>query len=192
MQKLDRIFNRDDVRAPVLVDVLDHSGECRGLPRSSDARNENEAARLHRNLFEDWREIELCDRARLIRDGTHGVAERSALLVDVHTESTDAGHTDREVALLLLRELLDLPGRHQLLRERLEVFWPERWSAEGLELTVDAQRRRPADLQMQVRRVALNQLLQHGLEVEARGRSRLSRRRGSGSGRSSAAHRTSH
>ena len=54
------------------------------------------------------------------------VAERSALLVHVDAEAADARHADGEVALLLVGELLDLPRRHELLGQRLQILRAQR------------------------------------------------------------------
>ena len=56
MQELDRIFDRDDVGAAVLVDVLDHRRERRRLARAGHAGDEHQAARLHRDLLEHRRQ----------------------------------------------------------------------------------------------------------------------------------------
>ena len=95
-------------------------------------------------------QVQLGDRARLVRNGAHRVAERAALLIHVHAEAADARHADREVALLVLGELLDLPRRHQLLGERLEILRAERRMIERHEIAVHAKRRRTSDLEVQV------------------------------------------
>ena len=74
MQELDRILDRDDVRAAILVDVLDHRRERRRLARSGDAGDEHEAARLHRDLLEHRRQVQL---ARSCAPGTEWRASRS-------------------------------------------------------------------------------------------------------------------
>src|SRR5512143_2517467 len=167
MEELDRILDRDHVGATTLVDVLDHRRERRRLAGACHPGHENETARLQRDLLEHRWKIELADRARLIWNGAHGVAQRPALLIDVDAEPTDARHADREVALLLFGELLDLARRHELFGQRLEILRAQRLVLERLQLTVDADRRRTSDLQMQVGSVASDQLLEHGLEANA-------------------------
>src|SRR6266516_3490305 len=77
-------------------------------------------------------------------------------------------HADREVRLLVLGELLDLPRRHDLLGERLQFLRLERGLVEREQLAVHADRRRPAHLEQQVGRVALDHLGDGLLEVERR------------------------
>src|SRR5207237_10290536 len=47
MEELDRVLDRDHVRVPVLVEMLDHRGECRALPRARDSRHEHERSEEH-------------------------------------------------------------------------------------------------------------------------------------------------
>src|SRR2546427_8537607 len=54
--------------------------------------------------------------------------------------SPHARHADREVRLLVLGELLDLPRRHDLLGERLQFLRLERGRVEREQLAVHADR----------------------------------------------------
>ena len=47
VQHLDRVLDRDDVDLAVVVDVVDHAGERRGLARAGRAGDQDQAARLH-------------------------------------------------------------------------------------------------------------------------------------------------
>ena len=53
VEELDRVLDRDDVRPAILVDVLDHRRQRRGLAGAGDAGDEDEPARLHRDLLEN-------------------------------------------------------------------------------------------------------------------------------------------
>src|SRR5262249_1401430 len=91
--------------------------------------------------------------------------------------TADARYADREVALLLLGEEVDLARRHKLLREVLEILGTQRRVLQRDQFAVHAQRRRPTDLQVDVRSVATDHLLKDRLEVDARGRAGRRRRR---------------
>jgi hypothetical protein len=167
MEEFDGILDRDHVRLVMLVDVLDHRGQRRRLPRPRDARDENQTARLQRHLFEHLGQQQLFERARLIRNRAHREAQRPALLIQVDAKPADAGHADGEVAFLFFRVLLDLLGVHELLGEPLQVFRLERGELQRMQVAVEADGGWTADLQVQVRRVELHQLLHHGLEIQA-------------------------
>ena len=102
-------------------------------------------------------------------NGPEGEGQRPALLVDVGAEPAHARHADGEVRLLLLGELLHLARGHHLLGQHLEIFRLDRPHLERVQLAVEPDRRRPADLEQQVGRVALDHLGDGLLEVE-RGR----------------------
>ena len=169
MEELDRILDRDDVRAPVLVDELHHRRERRGLARSRDAGDEDEAARFQRDLLEHGRQVQLPDRHRLERDRAKRVRDRAALLIHVHAKAADARHADREVGFLFGLEFAALLRRKDLVTHRAKVFRLEGRGLERLQLAVHAHRRRAAHLEVQVGRILLHHLLQDRLVVVRRG-----------------------
>ena len=170
MEELDRILDRDHVHAAVLVDVVDHRGERGGFARAGDAGDQDEPARLERDLLEHHRQVQLADGLDLVRNGAERERERAALLVDVGAKPADARHADGEVRFLLLGELLDLPGSHHLLRQHLEILRLDRRHLERLELAVEPNRGRPPYLEQEVGCVALHHLGDGVLEVEGRRR----------------------
>src|SRR5204863_9374605 len=58
VQELDRILDREDVLLAVLVDHVDHRGQGRRLAGAGRSGDEDEAARLARELLEHRREAE--------------------------------------------------------------------------------------------------------------------------------------
>ena len=115
VQELDRIFDRDDVGVPVLVDVMKHRRQRRRFSGPGDSRNENQPTRHQCDPLADLGQIELGDRFRLERHCSHCIGDRPALLIRIDAEAADAGDGEREVGFLLLREFLDVLGRHDLL-----------------------------------------------------------------------------
>ena len=59
VHELDRILDRNDVIGLVVVHIVDHARKRRRLTRAGRTRNENEAARMHRDVFEDARRAEI-------------------------------------------------------------------------------------------------------------------------------------
>ncbi|PYO75749.1 MAG: hypothetical protein DMD63_16120 [Gemmatimonadetes bacterium] len=88
-------------------------------------------------------------------------ASGAALLIGVDAEAADAGHSQREVGFLLLRELLDVLGRHDLLSQTAQIFLTQRRQFKRYHVSVDAQRRRTSDFEVEIRSVRLNHVLQH-------------------------------
>ncbi len=168
MEKFDRIFDRDDVRVPVLVDVVEHRREGRRFSGSRDSRDENQAAGHQRDSLAHLGEVELRDGLGLERHGSERIGDRSALLVRVDAEASDARHREGEVRLLLLGELLDVLGGHDLLGEAAQIFLLERRQLHGDHVAIDAERRRPSDFEVKIRCIRLDHVLEHGFVVEVR------------------------
>jgi hypothetical protein len=87
-------------------------------------------------------------------------------LIGVHAESADARDGESEIRFLQLGKLLDVLGAHDLFGEAPQVFLLERWRFDRDHLAIDAQRRRASNLEVEIRRVGLNHVLQDRLVVE--------------------------
>ncbi len=148
--------------------MIDHRGERRRLARAGDPGDEHETARLQGDFLEHGRQIQLADLLDFVGDRPERERHGAALLVHVGPEPAHAGYADREVRFLVLGELLDLPGRHDLLGQRLQLLRLEGGDVERHQLAVHADRRRPADLEQQVGAVALHHLRDCLFEVECR------------------------
>ena len=107
---------------PVAVDLVDHRRERRRLARPGRAGDEDEAARLHRQLGERARQVQLLERLELLGDDAERRSERLALEVDVDAEAGEAGDGVRGVDLPLDLELLLLLGREDAVEQLLRVL----------------------------------------------------------------------
>ena len=151
VHELDRVLDREDVIGAVAVDLVDHRRERRRLTGAGRARDEDEAARLHRELGERARQVQLLERLQLLRDDAEGGAERLALEVDVDAEAGEAGNGMRRVDLPLDLELLLLLGGEDAVEQLLRVLGREHGSAfEALELAANADRRRRPHREVEV------------------------------------------
>src|SRR5215210_21691 len=79
VQELDRVFDRDDVLAAVLVDVVEHRGERRGLARAGGARDEDEASVLFREPADAGGHLQLVEARYVSRDDAEGEGDRASL-----------------------------------------------------------------------------------------------------------------
>jgi hypothetical protein len=133
---LDRILDRDDVRAPRPVDVADHRRDRRGLPRARRAGDEDETARRVGEGLEHGRQPQLGDRRHLRTHAADRETDRPALAEHVDTEPPNAGDRVTEVGLARRLELAPLVLGHQRDRGADGVFW-------GAPGTAGSARRRP-------------------------------------------------
>ncbi len=74
--ELDRVFDRDDVVVDVVVDVVDHRGQRRGLARAGRPGDEQQPARPHDQALEDLRQAELLHRQHLDRESAAAPSRR--------------------------------------------------------------------------------------------------------------------
>ena len=180
VEELDRVLDGHDVVVARAVDLVDHRRERGRLARAGRARDEDEAARLRREVLEDRRKPELLERLQLGRDQAEGRAEALALEVDVDAEAREAGDRVGDVDLALRLEVLLLLGGEDAVEHPLRVLGAEAGElVEALEAAVDADDGLGADRDVQVRGAAHDNLLE---QVVDRSR-RLSLARGRGCGR---------
>ena len=102
MEELDRVFDGHDVRAAVVVDVVDHRRERRALAAAGGAGDEHEAALFVGDPLQHLRQAELVDRADLHGNDAEDQADRAALLEHVAAEPAEAGDAVGEVDFLRL------------------------------------------------------------------------------------------
>jgi len=65
VHEFDRVLDREDVMGLRAVDLVHHRGESGRLPRARRAGDEDEAARLHREIAQRVRQAELLERSQL-------------------------------------------------------------------------------------------------------------------------------
>ena len=68
VHELDWILDGEDVVGLVAIDLVDHRRERGRLARAGRTGDEDETARLHRELTQRWRQPELLERPQLLRD----------------------------------------------------------------------------------------------------------------------------
>ncbi len=153
---LDRVLDRDDVLVTRRVDVIDHRRQRRGLARAGRPGDEDEAAGLGGERGQDLRKSELAEVLVDGRNPSECHAHCAALPERIDPEAPDCPVVAvGEVGLVgLLEGSPDVVG-HDLLEVALDVDLIERHEVGRLEITVDANDRRQADLQVEIRRLRL-------------------------------------
>ena len=87
MQKLDRVFDRDDVVMLAVVDVVDDRGERRGFADAGRTRDEHDAVAQLRDLREVRGQVQAFERRDFRRDHAHHDRICAALLKDVDAKA---------------------------------------------------------------------------------------------------------
>ena len=169
VQDLDRVLDRHDVTRLVLVDVVDHRGERRRLARAGRAGDEHEAALLLGEAA-----ARSAGSPRSSNDGMPGQhaaeheADGAALAEHVDPEAAEAGERVGEVGLVVVEELVGARLGHERERDALGVGRRDLVAVPGLQVAVDAEERRRADLDVHVGASRSNGLAQQVVEIEQR------------------------
>src|SRR3954451_11821627 len=166
VQELDRVLDRHDVLVPRLVDLVDHRRERRRLARAGRPGDEHEAARLLDEVHEDRRQAERLERRDVLRDRAHDRADRRALEEGVDAEAGLAGHRVGEVDLPLLLELLALVVVEERVHDLAADLRGHRCVVQRAHPAADADHRRGARRQVEVRGAEIDGLEQHVREIE--------------------------
>ena len=173
VQELDRILDGENVSRTGAIDVIDHRRERRRLARAGDPGHEDEATLLFaKPLHRRW-QVELLEAGHLGRNDAEHHAGGAALLEDVHPIAHAVGCAVREVALVVLVEVVALLLVHEIEREGADHLGGERGRvAQRAQVALDAKHRREPSLEVHVRGAELTgcaedviQDLVHGTSV---------------------------
>ncbi len=157
---LDRVFDRDDVLAPLGVDLVEHRGQRRRLAGARGTGHQHQPAGPFCQLRDDGRQPEFVELADPLRDepvdGGHG----AALVEHVAAEPADAADAEGEVQLHRLLEALLLGVGADAVDQLLGLGGVHRWQVQALELPVDAHLRRRVGRDVEVRALQIHRRLQ--------------------------------
>ena len=169
MDKLDWIFDRNDVVLALKIRVIHHRGQGGRFTGTGRAGRENQTLLQQRKLFQDRRHVELFQRLDIRRDRAEHRRDAVFLLEKIRAITSDARHFVTKIDIVCFLENLDLYLWRDLVNHGLEVVILQRRIIHANELAVDAEHRRVVGREMQVGSL----LLGHQLEerVNARHRS---------------------
>jgi hypothetical protein len=114
---LDRVFDRDDVPLEVHVDVVDHRRQRGRLAGPRRSGHEQQAPRTVAEVARDLREPDLVEAQQPVRDEAERHARPALLVEDAHAKPRLVAEPVGEVGAALLLELLEVPGRRDLLHQ---------------------------------------------------------------------------
>ncbi len=142
VHELDRVLDRQDVLAPLGVDLVDHRRQRRRLAAAGRAGDEHQAARPLGERGDDLRQAELVEALDDLRDDAVDRGDGAALVEDVAAEAGDAADAEREVELERLLEPLLLRVGEDAVGQRLGLGRPEHRQVERPQVPVHADLRR--------------------------------------------------
>src|SRR5229473_3811621 len=151
VQKLDGVFDGDQVIGAGSVDAVNHRGKRGGLTGAGSSRDQYQSALLFTNFCDDWRKVQFFRSANLGRNDAQNHANVAALLKNVYAEAAQASHAISHIELGSFLELLFLPVGHHAEGHGKHFFWRDaRHFGDGIQHAVDAQVRVVADFEVQV------------------------------------------
>ena len=152
----NRVFDRNDIHRFVLIDVIEHGGQCRRLTRTSSTCNQHETALGQRHVANHIGQMQVFESRNLRLDMTNHDCNRSTLAEHVHTETTHVAGTHGKVTFLVRFKALFLVAVHDIIQEGIHHHGIDSDIKRTLQRTVDTIDRRNPYAQMQVRRIAVH------------------------------------
>ena len=157
MQKLDGVFDGDQMVGAVGIDAVDHRRQRGGLTGTGGSRNQHQPALLFANFGDHGGKVQFFRGANLGGDDAQHHADVAALLKDVDAEAAQTRNAIGHIQFRCLFELLFLAVGHHAERHGEYLFRGDaRHVGQRGEQAVHAQVRVIADFQMQVGRFAFN------------------------------------
>ncbi len=151
VEELDRVLDREDVRRPGVVDLVDQRRKRRRLSGAGWPGDEHQPARPAGKLVQGVGQAEILERENLVRDQAERRADAVALEEDVDAEARDAGDGVRDVDLPLDLEPLLLLGRQDAVQPLAGVVGGQRREiGDRLDLAPDPDRRRGPHAQVEI------------------------------------------
>ena len=152
VEELYGVLHAHDVLVPGPVDLVDHGGEGGRFAATRRARDQDEPARLLREVLDGLRQPELFDAHYLARNGTEGGTQGAPLEVDVHPEAGAVRHRVAEVQLPLVLQALALVGGEEVVDQVARRVGCQGWIIQRLYFAADANHGRQVGRNVQVAR----------------------------------------
>ena len=180
VHELDGVLDREDVAAPLPVDLVDHGGERGALPGAGGSGDEHEPAGPLGEPGDDGRQAELLEASDVEGDLADHHRDAAALAEHVAAEAGEVLDPEGEVEFVLRLEPLLLVVREDGVGELHRVLRGEHVGSGGVDdLAVHAKLGPLARCDVEVARVEPDHLLQERAEADP-ARGALGRRGGPG------------
>lgn len=100
VDKLDRVFDGDDVSERIFIAVVDKRGKRSRFARAGAADKNNQPAFFQRDILQDRRQVQAFKLGNLAGNRTEYQRRRAALYHRIDAEAAGVRQTDGEVALV--------------------------------------------------------------------------------------------
>src|ERR1700733_5690652 len=133
MQKLDRVFDREDVKGFLLIHFVEDGGESGRFAGAGRAGDQYNAIPDIHNFLENFRQIQFFKIRNLVRYNAHNDRATAALAENVYAEASHAGYAVGEVRGAVLFQLAQggFVFAHDVMRDSQSVL-----RSQGLEAFV--------------------------------------------------------
>jgi hypothetical protein len=157
VEELNRILNRQDMRARGLIDMPHDGRECGRLARAGDSRDQDQPALVFGHGGHHRRQSQRLDGRDIERDGPQHQREVALLPEDVAAEPA---HVLDGVAGVPVAQVVEVPfvarAGEDELRDALRVLRDQRRDLDRQERPIDSQGGRRAGFQVDIRRAVLH------------------------------------
>ena len=158
--ELDGVLDRDNVMVEVLVDIVDHRRQGRGLARSRRPGHQHQSARPRAEFGQHGRRPQLVEGQELGRNQPQHHPNATLLFEDRHAEPAYVAEGETEVAAAHLLQFLLAPLRRDALHQRHAVLRLQHLCLEADQVAVDANHRRLTHGYVQIAPLAIDDRLE--------------------------------
>ena len=162
----DRVFHRDDIDGLVIADMVNHGSKRCRLTRTRRTGHEHKAALGQGHVANDFGQLQVLKRRNLRLDMADNNSNGATLAEHVHTEAAQFTGAHSEVAFLILFKTNFLVAVHDVVQEGIHHHAVDFDIERALQQAVNAECRRSADTDMQVRCLAVHHLTEKVLDAE--------------------------
>ncbi len=155
VNEFDRVLDGEDVVVLGVVQVIEHRRQGGRLARTGRPGDQHQPAWHVGDLAEDFAHAEVFHGQHLGRNGPEYCTSTAILVEGVDPEARHTRHLEREVGLEKLLEILALLVVHDVVDQRVHLLVVHRGEIDPAHIAVDADHRRQAGRQVQIRRTLL-------------------------------------
>ena len=156
MDKLDRVFDRQDVTKLGLVEVVHHGRQRGRFARTCGAGDQHHAARLQGQIGKNLGCVQLLQRQDLAGNGAEHSASAALLVVGVDPKACQPFNFERKVDFQELFIVLALRIVHDVVHHGMHLLVVQRLDVDAPHIAVYTNHRWQPGREMQVRRFVLD------------------------------------
>ena len=156
VDEFDWVLDGEDMAVFVLVDVVHHRRQRGRLARTGRAGDQDQALRLVDQFAEHLGRGQVVQRQHLGGNGTEHRTGATVLVEGVDAETRQTGDLEGEVDFEQFLEIAPHLVGHDVVDQRMDLFVVQRRDIDTAHVAIDADHRRQAGRQVQVRSLVLH------------------------------------